>query len=135
MKNDPTCVENFDCGITNKSDLGGGCSSSSSTSSIQVINSMQMNLISSNAPAIPETAKTTNNGGDACHGREIATITTATVMPVITTPPPHPRHLLQLGVSLSSPNLLNSSVTLTISSDSSESDVSIPIYKRLNFAK
>lgn len=37
--------------------------------------------------------------------------------------PTPPRQLLQLGVSLSSPNLLNSSVTLTISSSSSESDV------------
>jgi hypothetical protein len=37
-----------------------------------------------------------------------------------------PRHLLGLGVSLSSPNLLNSNVSFTLCSSSSESDLSEP---------
>lgn len=47
--------------------------------------------------------------------------------------PETPRHLLELGVSLSSPNLLHSSVGLTNSSSSSDTDVSkvILVYLRL----
>ncbi|XP_050304969.1 E3 ubiquitin-protein ligase TRIM37-like isoform X2 [Anthonomus grandis grandis] len=40
--------------------------------------------------------------------------------------PDSPHHLLGLGVSLSSPNLLNSAVSLMLSSSSSESDLSEP---------
>lgn len=41
-------------------------------------------------------------------------------------PQDSPRHMLGLGVSLSSPNLLNSAVSLMLSSSSSESDLSEP---------
>lgn len=73
------------------------CSSSSSASSIQT----RVQVLDK-APAASDT------GTDSIAGE----------------PAESPRHLLELRVSLSSPNLLHSSVAFTVSSSSSEADVS-----------
>lgn len=74
------------------------CSSSSSASSVQT----QIN--SSKGASINNESASNHNCGDVL--------------------PDTPRHLLELGVSLSSPDLLHSSAALTTSSSGSDSDVS-----------
>lgn len=76
------------------------CSSSSSASSIQT----RVQVLEKTAPAAASDTGTT----DSVNGEAAGS----------------PRHLLELRVSLSSPNLLHSSVAFTGSSSSSEADVS-----------